>query len=130
MERRWFRQARARFEDYKQQVLSYQLPGELRGKELPSTIVLLSAIVLACFSFYYALIYDWLPDLYHNPIFLLAIPMSFWKYTWSGAAILILLDNTSFVPAEFTLILSLAYIYEIYGYYIQGALYETNKSAG
>jgi len=127
MERRWFRHARARLEDYKQQILSYQLPGELRGQELPSTIVLLSAIVLAGVSFYYALIYDWLPDLYNNPIYLLAIPMIFWKYTWSAAAILLLLDNTNFFPAEFTLILSLAYIYEIYSYYIQGVVYETSE---
>lgn len=124
MERRWFSDTRARLENYKQQILSYQLPGDLRGNELPSTIILLSAIVLACFSFYYALIYDWIPDFMDNPIYLLAIPMSFWKYTWSAAAVLYLLDTTSFIPAEFTLILSVAYIYEIYSAYTRGMMYE------
>lgn len=127
MERRWLSRAKARLENYKQKILPYNFPGELRGNELPSTIILLSAIVLACFSFYYALIYDWIPDLLDNPIFLLAIPMCFWKYTWSGAAILILLDNTNFFPAEVTLIFSIAYIYEIHSALLRGVVYETSE---
>jgi hypothetical protein len=57
----------------------------------------------------------------------LAIPMCFWKYTWSGAAILILLDNTNFFPAEVTLIFSIAYIYEIHSALLRGVVYETSE---
>jgi hypothetical protein len=100
MERRWFKRTITRLKDY-QYLITRPLIYLADHREVIRRYgLLLITAILAWYSLRYALVYDWLPDLQAQPVFLLQIPLLLWKYTWSASFILAVLDPTGFLPAE------------------------------
>lgn len=99
MERRWDWRTATGFTHHQQSYVQRRIRAFVERQRLRIDWFLLTSVLLAGFSLYFAIVYDWQYDL-AQPIFLLQIPLLAWRYTWSASFLLAILDPTGYFPME------------------------------